>query len=935
MYSYGLGCSCCKCGSVVRLSDTKVNELAKMDANSKFTHECDTCGVVEHILTRTEKERVDAANKYPGPKDFVHLHNHTIYSALDGVAKPEEYFEGCHECDLPAFAITDHGSIAAAPDAYFAAKKHNVKYIAGCFLPNQDVLTSDGVKSIDSIVPGDIVLTDKCRWKKVLNVQERQYDGDIVRVSSWGIEDVVSTEEHPFLVREVIRENPKRGVWLDNIDTKWIKASELEVVKYNRTSKTKKSFNKNNKRRFKHYLCLPRIIGNGISNIDIFSILSESYGSAATLLLDGNTIRNIKYNHEFGGYKDVNLPSRIPLNNELLWIFGLWLAEGSFSKYSNGIVNSINFSLGYDELSFANKIKDYFGNFNINVGIRERKLDNNPRNVIDVTVYSAYFARIFINLFGDHFDKKKIPFDWINNLSNDQKFALLQGLFDGDAKIDEYNNNLKLCNKTLIWQSRLLMWSLGYTSAISKIKNNNSDNYGYNIRFRNKGRFYYDIGDKYIYSPICDISTSKYNGIVYNIEVEDDNSYCVGPIVHNCEVYLNDFEPEFKEWQAAGNNFSNLELPELREFAKMNDLRVGAPELYGRIRRNRHLTILAKNDIGYRNLITIQNKAWETGFYYKPRVSYDLLREHKDGLIILSGCLNGPICHELRADVPAVPTSRTIRRRLRDTTKMDEKFYAPPKLIALEWIKQFKEDFGDDFYLEIQMPGESIPNGRRAFRMIAEIGRRMGHKVVLTNDCHYTNRDDYKIQMVMMAVDQDKKIDDPTLFHVNSDEQFFKTRAQMRKTFIENKYTEYSTIEEFEQYCDNTMEIHEKCSWFSPNLEPKLPEVPDADRELVKKTHAALVRMGLHEKPEYVERMKLELQRFIEKRFSSYFLITEDLVNKSKANGEPVGPARGSAGGSLVCYLLGIHEMDPIAWNLSFDRFLSPSRGGYMLATTM
>ena len=535
MYNHGLRCSCTGCGDIIPLSDSKVEELADLEANSKFVHDCPSCGVVEHILSRTEKERVDAAKGYPGPKDFVHLHNHTIYSQLDGVAKPEEYFEGCNECDLNAFAITDHGSVAAAPDAYFSAKKHNVKYIAGC------------------------------------------------------------------------------------------------------------------------------------------------------------------------------------------------------------------------------------------------------------------------------------------------------------------------------------------------------------------------------------------------------------------EIYMNDFEPELKQWKASilDDILGSLDLPELRIYTKIGELRAGAPELYDRIVRNRHLTVLAKDEIGYKNLIAIQNKAWETGFYRKPRVSYDLLKEHKEGLVILSGCLNGPLCHELRSDAAAVPASSTIRKRL-SAGKMDENCYAPPKVIALEWMKQFKEDFGDDFYLEIQMPGECVPNGRRAFKMIAEIGRKLNQKVVLTNDCHYMNREDYKIQLVMMAVGQDKKVDDPTLFHVNSDEQFFKTRAQMRQTFMINKYDQYASIEEFEQYCDNTLDVAEKCSWFSPNLEPKLPVVDDADRELVKMTYNALHAHGFAGNPEYVNRMKLELRRFIEKRFSSYFLISADIVNHSRTGiGMPVGPARGSAGGSLVCYLLGIHEMDPIAWNLSFDRFLSPSRGGYMLATTM
>lgn len=535
MYNYGLGCSCSKCGSISNLLDSKVDELSALESNSKFFHDCPSCGPVEHILSKTEKERVDAAKHYPGPKDFVHLHNHTIYSSLDGVASPDEYFEGCHECNLSAFAITDHGSVAVAPDAYFASKKHNVKYISGC------------------------------------------------------------------------------------------------------------------------------------------------------------------------------------------------------------------------------------------------------------------------------------------------------------------------------------------------------------------------------------------------------------------EIYFNDFEPEFKSWQAqaATDKITDIELNELKEFTKIGAIRAGAPEIYSRFVRNRHLTILAKNEIGYSNLIAIQNKAWETGFYYKPRVSYDLLKEHKDGLIIISGCLNGPLCHELRLDTALTPTSKTIRNRLYGTSKMDKNCYAPPKLIALEWLKQFKEDFGDDFYLEIQMPGEGIPNGRRAFQMIAEIGRRMNQKIVLTNDCHYTNREDFKIQMIMMAVAQDKKIDDPTLFHVNSDEQFFKTRAQMRKTFLDNKYDDYATIEEFEKYCDNTLEVAGKCSWFSPNLDPKLPEVDNADRELVKATYDALCDRGFADDPVYVDRMKLELQRFIEKKFSSYFLIMADIVNQSRSLGAPVGPARGSAGGSLVCYLLGIHEMDPIVWDLSFDRFLSPSRGGNMLATTM
>lgn len=533
---HGLKCVCSGCGGVAGLSFKTISETAGLQVGDKFNHGCPDCGIVEHILKLTEKERMDAAFKYPGPKDFVHLHNHTIYSSLDGVAKPDEYFDGCVECSLPAFAITDHGSMASIPDAFFAAKKRKIKFIPGC------------------------------------------------------------------------------------------------------------------------------------------------------------------------------------------------------------------------------------------------------------------------------------------------------------------------------------------------------------------------------------------------------------------EIYFNDFETEFRSWREQGKSGKiddNMGLPELSGNLTMNNLKMNAQPLWSRFQRNRHLTVIAKNEIGFKNLVDIQNKAWEQGFYYKPRVSYKLLQEHKEGLIVISGCLNGPLSHELRSPFPSAPTSSTIRKRLDGTTKLDDKGYASPKRIAIEWVKQFREDFGDDYYLELQMPGESIPNGKLAFRLTAELGRQLDIKCVVTNDCHYTNRDDFKIQMVMMAVAQDKKIDDPTLFHVNSDEQFFKTRAQLRKSFIENKYTDYASMDEFEEYCDNTVDIAEKCSNFSPDLDPKLPEVGDANKALIKAAWFGLKEKGLSDKPEYVNRMKLELKRFIDKEFSSYFLITSDICVQSRNEGWPLGPARGSAGGSLVCYVLGIHDMDPLQWDLSFDRFLSESRGGYMLNATM
>jgi DNA polymerase-3 subunit alpha len=185
-------------------------------------------------------------------------------------------------------------------------------------------------------------------------------------------------------------------------------------------------------------------------------------------------------------------------------------------------------------------------------------------------------------------------------------------------------------------------------------------------------------------------------------------------------------------------------------------------------------------------------------------------------------------------------------------------------------------------------------------------------------------------------------MDSPELFHVNSNEQYFKTRAELYETFKTRGYCDGSiaTDAEFEVMCDNTIKVAERCSNFKPDTAPKIP-TNSGDVQLLKESvMRALVRRGLHSNPKkytvdnrsvtYLEQARIELDRFIEKGFASYFIITQDFIRHGVENGWPFGP-RGSVGGSLVCYLLGIHELDPLKWGLSFDRFLSPSRGGNML----
>jgi len=389
--------------------------------------------------------------------------------------------------------------------------------------------------------------------------------------------------------------------------------------------------------------------------------------------------------------------------------------------------------------------------------------------------------------------------------------------------------------------------------------------------------------------------------------------------IPGCEVYYNDYEPKRREMAEAGT--------------KIGEIMESNPNLGTRIRRNRHLTVLCKNETGYHNLLAINRHAWEHGFYYKPRTWFDQLVKHKEGLIILSGCLNGPLSNELRL-----------------------KNYGGGEFTgAMEYFKMFNDVFGDDYYIEVQMPciefsndsdGESFHDSV-VFNRLVQIADGMNKKLVLTNDSHYMKREDFQIQKLMMAVDQGTTVDDPNLFHVNSDDQFFKTRAELRETFINNKYSDKVGIETFEKACDNTLEIAEKCNNFDFDLSPKLPIIDDADNRLQESAARGLIRKGLYkDKTTYhvdgrevtaLEQMQIEVERINEKGYSSYFMITKELVDhaRSEYGQNGVGPGRGSAGGSLVCYLLGITGINPLKWKLSFDRMLSPARGGMMLKVQM
>jgi len=387
--------------------------------------------------------------------------------------------------------------------------------------------------------------------------------------------------------------------------------------------------------------------------------------------------------------------------------------------------------------------------------------------------------------------------------------------------------------------------------------------------------------------------------------------------IAGCEIYYNDYEEVRRKFDKAGKKPKSL-----------------PKSIQLRIMRNRHLTVLAKNAIGVSNLIKLTTLAWEYSYIGKPRIWFERLCEHKEGLIVLSGCVNGPLSHELRLDIENdIENGKPYPRSKIDRT-------------AVEYLKQFKAAFGDDFFVEVQMPCLPELHDVQIFHSLIEYADTYGVKPVITNDAHYLTRDDAYLQKIMMAVDQKTDIHDTNMFASQGDEQFFKSRAELWTTFKNGGYSNGIDDAKFEEICDNTLLVADRCEKLAPDTSPKIPDwstvergvnANEALREIVERE---LKRRGWDKDATkwpcdgrmvtYAEQAEIELNRFIDKGFSSYFLITRDWIQWGRAKGWPFGP-RGSAAGSLVCYLLGIHNINSLAWELSFDRFLASSRGGYLL----
>jgi len=304
-----------------------------------------------------------------------------------------------------------------------------------------------------------------------------------------------------------------------------------------------------------------------------------------------------------------------------------------------------------------------------------------------------------------------------------------------------------------------------------------------------------------------------------------------------------------------------------------------------------HLVLLAKNNKGLNNLLKIGSKAYFEGFYYKPRVDKDMLKEHSDGLIALSACLQGEV------------SVKYMKEGLES---------------ACETAKEYSKIFPNAFYLEMQ--ANMIEDQKILNEGIGEISQRTGIPRVATNDCHYLNIEDKKAHDVLYCIQTNSNVyDDSRLF--SAGELDFKTTKEM-----------YQKINDKEAL-ENTVKIADSCDVEFELDTYKYPVFPTT--KSVDDDFADLARQGLEKRlkqgeilnvDQYRDRLEHEIKIITDMGFPGYFLIVQDFINWAKEQGIPVGPGRGSAAGSLVAYSLGITNIDPLPYNLLFERFLNPER---------
>ncbi|PID62684.1 MAG: DNA polymerase III subunit alpha [Ignavibacteriae bacterium] len=311
-------------------------------------------------------------------------------------------------------------------------------------------------------------------------------------------------------------------------------------------------------------------------------------------------------------------------------------------------------------------------------------------------------------------------------------------------------------------------------------------------------------------------------------------------------------------------------------------------------RHYNHLILIAKNNIGYKNLLKLTTQGFTEGFYYKPRIDLELLNQHKEGLICTSACLAGPVAsHLLNGDYEKAKENTII----------------------------LHEMFGEDFFLELQ--DHSMSEDQAVLEGIPKLSKELNIPMICTNDIHYIEKEHAVAHNILLMLSDPNQKNDYRTLRYNTDEIYFKSGQQMKDLFGK-----------FNGAIENTLAIEEKIDLsldFEKFHYPIFPIPKESSAKNLDEYFELLSREGLDKRFKTInknieDRFNYEIDIIKSMGYSGYFLITQDFINAAKKRGIPVGPGRGSAAGSLVAYALGITNVNPLEYDLLFERFLNPSR---------
>lgn len=802
--------------------------------------------------------------------DFVHLHNHTEHSPLDGLQRAREMVAAAAADGQRAIAVTDHGSLGGTMALARAADEFGLKAIGGCLLRGQEIYTSAGVKAVEDVEVGDLVLTHRGRFRPVVRTMTRRYEGGGFRMHLSGrySRTLTLTEEHPILIRT-------RDGRLD-----WTKPGEIVA---GRPGKREGASAWNS------WVCLPKLEQKPYI-IDMATVLPASGGWS----FRPNAMKSYRRHHAPCEWP---VPRMLEIDADLAYLMGVYAAEGHLGVRQGEPNGRIGTTHHISEQFIVDRIGRVANRFGAQLisrprgGYRERTI-NAEFNCLPI-------ALLLADTVGRGASSKTVPAG-IMTAPLDVKRSFVRGLLDGDGRTLGIPSNtknradLRTTSPHLAWGLRALLADEGFFPHVGR-KSRAPFQDIYQVPYNPLRSFAYGKHDEsFSYRPVARVDEIRIEDDVFNFEVEEDNSYVSDFVLHNCEGYL-----------AIGSRFEQNTATSESGFEG------------SKVRRYHHLTMLAASRIGWTNLVSVSNEAAKT-VWYQPRMDYDLLTEHGDGLILGTGCLGGPVIAAM-LDNPGDALARGVAETER--------------LLACVG--------GDKSRLFVEVMDHGIPAQRAVMDNLTAIAAHFGLRMVATNDAHFTHEQQQGDHDRLLAIGVNKPFDDPDRFRFTGSGYWLRTGAQMRQVFpdrIGGQDVVANSLAIAEQ-------VEDTLSAFLPTNRMRLPKFPvpakiqqTSERRGDPSPQDTLLRLyvldgakqrfGKAIPSEVSERLDFELGVISGFGFADYFLILAELAHWVRSQGHNLGSGRGSAAGSMVAFCLTITDVDPIEHGLLFERFLDVTRKG-------